>query len=73
VPDLENPRRLLAVDPRVLAGYPVIVGSRVPFDVIAGFADDGVSTAEIIELYPAVDPDSVGDARDFAEQVSVAA
>jgi hypothetical protein len=36
VPDLEKPRRLLAVNPRVLAGYPVIAGTRVPFDVVAG-------------------------------------
>ena len=73
VPDLENPRRLLTVDPRVLAGYPVVAGSRVPFDVVASLADDGMSTAEIVELYPTVDPDSIGDARDFAQQVSRAA
>lgn len=70
VPGLENPRRLLAVNPRVLAGYPVIAGTRVPFDVVAGLADDGVPTAEIIEMYPSVDPDSIDDARDFAEQVA---
>ncbi len=73
VPDLENPRRLLTVNPRVLAGYPVILGTRVPFDVVAGLAEDEVPTAEIIELYPSVDPESIGDARDFAEQVAKAA
>ena len=72
VPGLENPHRLLAVNPRVLAGYPVIAGTRVPFDVVAGLADDGVPTAEIIEMYPSVDPDSIDDARDFAEQVAKA-
>jgi uncharacterized protein (DUF433 family) len=72
VPDLEKPRRLLAVNPRVLAGYPVIAGTRVPFDVVAGLAEDGVPTAEIIEMYPSVDPASVGDAQDFAAQVAKA-
>ena len=73
VPDLENPRRLLTVNPRVLAGYPVITGTRVPFDVVAGLAEDGVPTAEIIEMYPSVNPESVSDAQDFAEQVARAA
>jgi uncharacterized protein (DUF433 family) len=73
VPDLEKPRRLLTVNPRVLAGYPVIAGTRVPFDVVAGLADDGVPTAEIVEMYPSVDPESVADASDFAEQVAKAA
>lgn len=73
VPALETPRRGLTVDPRVLAGYPVITGTRVPFDVVASLAEDGMQTAEIVQLYPSIDPDSVGDARDFAEQVATAA
>lgn len=72
VPDLESPRRLIAVNPRVMAGYPVIAGTRVPFDVVAALAEDGVPTAEIIQMYPSVDPASVGDARDFAAQVAKA-
>lgn len=70
MPDLEKPRRLLAVNPRVMSGYPVIAGTRVPFDVVAGLAEDGVTTAEIVEMYPSVDPASAGDAQDFAEQVA---
>lgn len=70
VPDLEKPRRLLAVHPRVMAGYPVIAGTRVPFDVVAGLAEDGATTAEIIAIYPSVDPASVEDAQDFAAQVA---
>jgi uncharacterized protein (DUF433 family)/DNA-binding transcriptional MerR regulator len=73
VPALENPRRLLTVNPRVLAGYPVIAGTRVPFDIVAGLAEDGVPAAEIVEMYPSVDPASVADARAFAEQVAKAA
>jgi uncharacterized protein (DUF433 family) len=72
VPDLEKPRRLLAVNPRVMAGYPVITGTRVPFDVVASLAEDGATTAEIVEIYPSVDPASVGDAQDFALQVAKA-
>lgn len=72
VPDLEKPRDLLAVNPRVMAGYPVIAGTRVPFDLVAGLADDGATTAEIIAIYPSVNPASIGDAQDFAAQVAKA-
>lgn len=73
VPALRKPRPMLTVDPYVLAGYPVIAGTRVPFDVVAGFADEGVPAAEIIEMYPSVQPESVEDAQDFARQVAKAA
>lgn len=73
VPALRKPRPMLTVDPYVLAGYPVIAGTRVPFDVVAGFADEGVPAAEIIEMYPSVKPESVEDAQDFARQVAKAA
>jgi uncharacterized protein (DUF433 family)/DNA-binding transcriptional MerR regulator len=73
VPELRRPRPQLTVDPHVLAGYPVIAGTRVPFDVVAGFADEGVPAAEIIEMYPSVNPESVEDAQDFARQVAKAA
>jgi uncharacterized protein (DUF433 family) len=72
VPALRKPRRLLTVDPGVLAGYPVISGTRVPFDVVAGLAEDGVPAAEIVQIYPSVDPRSVEDAQDFARQVATA-
>jgi uncharacterized protein (DUF433 family)/DNA-binding transcriptional MerR regulator len=73
VPALGRPRPFLSVKPRVLSGYPVISGTRVPFDVVAGLAEDGVPAAEIVELYPSVDPESVADAQDFARQVAKAA
>jgi len=73
VPALRRPRQWLTVDPRVLSGYPVVAGSRVPFDVVAGLAEDGVPAAEIVEMYPSVNPAGVDDAREFARQVAKAA
>jgi uncharacterized protein (DUF433 family)/DNA-binding transcriptional MerR regulator len=73
VPELRKPRPLLTVNPHVLAGYPVIAGTRVPFDVVAGLAEEGVPAGEIVEMYPSVDPASVDDAQDFARQVAKAA
>jgi Protein of unknown function (DUF433) len=35
VPALERPRPRITVNPAILGGYPVIAGTRVPFDVVA--------------------------------------
>jgi uncharacterized protein (DUF433 family) len=73
VPALERPRPRIAVDPGVLGGYPVIAGSRVPFDVVAGLAQDELTPDEIVAIYPSVDPGAVEEATDFAKQVAAAA
>jgi len=73
VPAMAQPRDHLSVDPGILGGYPVVSGTRVPFDVVAGLADDGYSEAEIIELYPSVRSASIADARSFAQDVAAAA
>lgn len=73
VPRLEQPKPLLSVDPEVLGGYPVIAGTRVPYDVVAGLARDGYSGADIVELYPSVDSAAVPDAAEFAKDVAAAA
>jgi uncharacterized protein (DUF433 family)/DNA-binding transcriptional MerR regulator len=70
VPALERPRPQITVDPSVLGGYPVIAGSRVPFDVVARLAEDDLEPAEIIAIYPSVAPESIEDATWFAEQVA---
>jgi uncharacterized protein (DUF433 family)/DNA-binding transcriptional MerR regulator len=73
VPSLPRPRDHLSVDPGVLGGYPVVAGTRVPYDLVAGLADDGYDDAEIIEMYPSVKGVAVADARAFAEEVAAAA
>jgi|SRR6202035_298355 uncharacterized protein (DUF433 family) len=73
VPALKRPRPRIAVDPAVLGGYPVIAGTRVPFDVVAHLADDDLAPHEITAIYPSVDPEAIDDATDFAEQVAAVA
>ncbi len=73
VPAMARPKDNLSIDPGVLGGYPVVAGTRVPFDVVAGLADEGYSDAEIIELYPHVRAASIEDARSFAQDVAAAA
>ena len=75
VPALGRPRPRIRTgfDPEVLGGYPVISGSRVPFDVIAQLAEDKLDSAEIAAIYPSVESDAVTDATAFAKQVAAAA
>lgn len=70
VPALKRPRPRITVDPAVLGGYPVIAGTRVPFDVVAQLAEDDLEPAEITAIYPSVDPEAIDDATGFAEQVA---
>jgi uncharacterized protein (DUF433 family)/DNA-binding transcriptional MerR regulator len=73
VPALEHPRPRIAVNPRVLGGYPVIAGTRVPFDVVASLAEDELGPGEIAAVYPSIDQEAIGDAVSFAEQVTAVA
>lgn len=70
VPAMRAPRPHLVIDPHLLGGYPVIAGSRVPFDLVAGLADDGAKPGEIVEMFPSVNKRAIRDAREFAHQVA---
>jgi uncharacterized protein (DUF433 family) len=73
VPDLARPKPNLSIDPGVLGGYPVIAGTRVPYDIVAGLAQEGYSGADIVELYPSVAAAAVEDAEAFAGEVAAMA
>jgi uncharacterized protein (DUF433 family) len=53
---LHSPAPGLEIDPGVRGGYPVIVGTRVPYDVVASLLDDGVSAEDVVHFYPSVSP-----------------
>ena len=69
VPHLLRPRPGLSVDPETQGGTPVIIGTRVPYDAVAGLMRDGVPADRIAEYYPAVGADAASDALDFARYV----
>jgi uncharacterized protein (DUF433 family) len=73
VPNLLRPREFIAVDPEVRGGHPVVAGTRVPFDLVAGLVNDGVEPEEIAEFYPSVTASAARDAADFAKYVDRAA
>lgn len=42
VPNLRHPREHVSVEPGIRGGYPVIAGTRVPYDNVVGLLRDGV-------------------------------
>lgn len=66
VPHLLRPRPALSLDPDTQGGMPVITGTRVPYDVVAGLMRDGVPAERIAEYYPSVGVDAARDALDFS-------
>jgi uncharacterized protein (DUF433 family) len=69
VVDLRRPRKLVSVDPDTQGGYPVIVGTRIQFDLVASLVADGVDPGEIKDFYPGVSAAAARDAESFARIV----
>lgn len=68
VPNLYRPRTHVSVDPETQAGFPVIAGTRVPYDAVADLMRE-VSPKKISDYYPQVSAAAALDAFDFAEYV----
>ncbi len=66
---LRRPKPGIEVDPDVRGGYPVIEGTRVPYDVVSALVQDGLAPEDIVSYYPPVSPDAARGARDFAVYV----
>lgn len=73
VPSLFQPRERISVDPAVRGGHPVVKGTRVPFEAVAGLVRDGVALDDVSEFYPSVTADGARDAVDFADYVDLSA
>jgi uncharacterized protein (DUF433 family)/DNA-binding transcriptional MerR regulator len=69
VPDLHTPAKGLSISPDVRSGYPVLDGTRLPYDQVASLAADGLTDTEIINIYPSATPQGIAGAREFSELV----
>jgi uncharacterized protein (DUF433 family) len=49
----------IVLDPAILAGKPVIRGTRLSVEFVIGLLADSWSEAEIFENYPGIGPDDV--------------
>lgn len=69
VPDLRRPRDEIAIHPQVHRGHPVVQGTRVAYDLVAGMVRDGVPPEAIQDYYPGVSARAARDAVAFADYV----
>jgi uncharacterized protein (DUF433 family) len=65
VVDLLMPRRHVRVDPDVKGGYPVILHTRIPYDLVGGLVADGMPVDDVAYFYPTVNAEAAKDAHDF--------
>jgi uncharacterized protein (DUF433 family) len=59
----------IAVNPRVMAGKPVIRGTRITVELLLQKLGDGLSEAEILDAYPHLTRDDIRAAAAFAADV----
>ena len=56
----------VTLNPAVLAGKPVIRGTRIPVELLVRMVAQGISEAEILQEYPRLEPDDIRAASAFA-------
>lgn len=66
---LFEPASGVSVDPDVRGGYPVVTGTRVPYDLVASLLADGVAPKDIAAFYPSVGAVEAQGARTLAQLV----
>lgn len=56
----------LTFDPNVMGGRACIRGMRITVSLILGLVADGMTVAEIVDAYPYLEPDDIGQALRYA-------
>lgn len=62
-------RERITSDPDVLAGKPVIEGTRLSVEHVLGLLENGWSVADILESYPHLNPEDVQVCLGYAREV----
>ena len=55
----------IVVNPEILAGKPIIEGTRLSVEHVLGLLNSGMSHAQIIEEYPELNEESLQEVRAF--------
>jgi uncharacterized protein (DUF433 family) len=59
----------IALDPKVMAGKPVIRGTRIPVELIVRMVGQGIPQAEILDDYPRLHVEDIQAALLYAADV----
>ena len=65
----EQLRQRVTPNPRVMAGKPVIRGTRIPVELVVRMLAQGISETEILQEYPRLQPDDIRAALIYAADV----
>jgi uncharacterized protein (DUF433 family) len=57
------------VDPEVMAGKPIIKGTRIPVDAILRALAEGMSMKELLEDYPLLTEEDIKDALVYSAKI----
>jgi uncharacterized protein (DUF433 family) len=66
---VEDWKSRITVDPEILAGKPIIKGTRIPVELILDLLANGWTTEEILENYPQLKKEDITAALKYAAQV----
>ncbi|PKQ25046.1 MAG: hypothetical protein CVT64_11940 [Actinobacteria bacterium HGW-Actinobacteria-4] len=69
VPDLATPAPGLSIDMHVRGGFPVLAGTRLPFNAVSSLVRDGLGEAEVRALYPSATSEGILGAVRFADLI----
>ena len=59
----------ISIDPKVMAGKPVIRGTRIPVEIIIRMLAQGLPESDILREYPRLQPGDIRAALSYAAQV----
>jgi uncharacterized protein (DUF433 family) len=62
-------RQRIALNPQVMAGKPVIRGTRIPVELVVRMLAQGISESEILQEIPRLQPDDIRAALIYAADV----
>ena len=65
----ENLLDRVVLDPKVMAGKPVIRGTRIPVELLVRMQAQGIAEAEILKEHPALQPADLRAALAYAAEV----
>ena len=61
-----KPFNRITVDPNIMDGKPCIRGMRIQVSLILNLVANGMSSKEIIESYPYIEPEDISQCLQFA-------
>jgi len=58
----------ITIDPEQMGGVPCIRGLRIPVATIVGLIAEGMTSEEILNAYPDLQPEDIGEALKYAAE-----